>query len=167
MNKAAAALFFSLTSLTGLALADGPDLSKLPAASEKKNLTFAKDIRPLFQASCMRCHGNDRPKGGLSLGSLAAVLKGGKDGQVVIPQKSAESPLLIAVAQIDDDTAMPPKKGPGGGGPGGGGRGRGGPGGGGGNGGPGGRPGGGGLAPKPLTPEQVGIVRAWIDQGAK
>src|SRR6185369_6000961 len=52
-------------------------------------------------------------------------------------------------------------------------------GGGGGQGGQGGRGGGGaggaggpgaagsGPAPKPLTPEQVGLVRAWIDQGAK
>jgi hypothetical protein len=54
----------------------------------------------------------------------------------------------------------------GGGGPAGGGGGRGpaGPGG------PGGGPGGagfGGPAPKPFTAEQVGLVRAWIDQGAK
>jgi hypothetical protein len=48
--------------------------------------------------------------------------------------------------------------GPGGGGGFGGGRGQ--------QGGPGGG-GGGGPAPKPLTPEQVGLVRAWIDQGAK
>jgi len=92
---------------------------------------------------------------------------------VVIPGKSAESPLVIAVAQLDPETAMPPKrKGPGGpggrGGPGGNGggqQGRGGPGGPGGRGGPGGP--GGGPPAKPLTPQQVGLIRAWIDQGAK
>lgn len=167
MNIRNTLLALAVTSAAvSLLRADGPDLSKLPPASDKKNLTFAKDIKPLFQASCMRCHGDNRPKGGLSLGTLQSVLKGGKDGEVVIPGKSTDSPLLIAVAQLDDETAMPPKKGPGGGG-----RGRGGTGGGG-NGGPGGPggPGGGGRggpAPKPLTPEQVGIVRAWIDQGAK
>src|SRR5260221_10871758 len=97
------------------------DVSKLPPASDKQGLTYAKDIRPLFEASCFRCHGADRPKAGLRLNSLEAVLKGGEDGKVVIPQKSKESPLLVAVAQIDDETAMPPKRGPGGGGPGGGG----------------------------------------------
>ena len=40
-------------------------------------------------------------------------------------------------------------------------------GGGGGQGGPGGFGGGQGPAPKPLTAEQIGLVRAWIDQGAK
>lgn len=55
------------------------------------------------------------------------------------------------------------------GGPGGGGPGGGGPGGGqrgGGPGGPGGFGGPGGAPAKPLTPVQVGLVRAWIDQGA-
>jgi len=33
------------------------DLSKLPPASDKTGVTYAKDIRPLFVASCLRCHG--------------------------------------------------------------------------------------------------------------
>jgi hypothetical protein len=156
----------SLTLLTGAATraAADPDLSKLPPPSDKKGLTYQKDIRPLFAASCLRCHGEQRPKGGLRLDNLAAALKGGKDGAVITPGKSQESKLVIAASQIDDESAMPPKRGPGGGGgggaPGGGGRRPGGAGG------PGG-PGGGGNAPKPLTPEQVGLIRAWIDQGAK
>ncbi len=41
-------------------LAATVDLSKLPAASTKKNLTFEKDIKPLFDASCTGCHGEKR-----------------------------------------------------------------------------------------------------------
>ncbi|HTL18523.1 MAG TPA: c-type cytochrome domain-containing protein [Patescibacteria group bacterium] len=168
------------------------DLSKLPPAATKDGVTYAKDIQPLFQASCVRCHGNERPKAGLRLDSLESALKGSKDGKVINPGDSKGSPLVLAVSQLDDEKAMPPKfkpgrrgpRGPGGpgGGPGGPG-GFGGPGGpspgehgaegpaGGPPGGPGG-PGGGmrggfGPPPKPLTPEQVGLVRAWIDQGAK
>jgi hypothetical protein len=144
------------------AVAD-PDVSKLPPPSEKKGVTYQKDIRPLFAASCLRCHGEQRPKGGLRLDNLEAALKGGKDGVVITPGKSQESKLVIAASQIDDESAMPPQRGPGGGGgggaPGGGGRRPGGPVG------PGG--GGGGNPPKPLTAEQVGLLRAWIDQGAK
>ena len=171
------------------------DLSKLPAPATTQGVTYAKDIRPLFETSCFRCHGQDRQKGGLQLTSLDSVLRGGEDGKVLVAGDSKNSLLVIAASQIDEETAMPPKRGPGGrgrggpgGGPGPGGAGQGGFGGGGdrppnedspgprpdGNGPPGGPgrsgggPGGGfGPPPKPLTSEQVGLLRAWIDQGAK
>ena len=38
------------------------DISKLPPPADKKGVTYAKDIRPLFEASCFRCHGDDRPE---------------------------------------------------------------------------------------------------------
>jgi hypothetical protein len=141
------------------------DLSKLPPAVDKQGVTYANDIQPLLEASCWRCHGEERSKGDLRLDSLAAALKGGKDGKVVLPRDSKTSLLVVAVAQIDNDTAMPPKHGPGGPGGPGGGRPPGGPPPDG-HGGPGG-PGGFGPPPKALTAEQVGLIRAWIDQGAK
>jgi hypothetical protein len=143
------------------------DLSKLPPAAKQKGVTYAKDIRPILETSCFRCHGEERQKGGLRLDSLEAALKGGEDGKVIIPKKSDQSQLVIAVARLDEEKAMPPQFKPG--------RGPGGPGG------PGNRPPGGnppgpgagggragfGPPPKPLTAEQVGLIRAWIDQGAK
>jgi Planctomycete cytochrome C len=149
------------------------DLSKLPPASTQKDITYAKDIKPLFEASCFRCHGEKQKKGGIRLDSLEAVLKGGKEGKIVEIGDGVKSHLLLSVSQLDPETAMPPKpkarKGPGG--PGGqgdkkpqgdtnapaGGQGK-----------PPGKPPGDNLPPaKPLTAEQVGLVRAWIDQGAK
>lgn len=175
------------------------DTSKLPPASTQAGLTFDKDILPMFKASCLNCHGEERPKHDMRLDSLEATLKGGREGKMVIPGDSKNSLIVAACAQLDG-IAMPPKRGPRGGrggpgGPGGGpppggpgpdqaggpppgGPGAGGPppdggpgpGGpppeGGGSGGPGG-PRGPRNAPKPLTADQVGILRAWIDQGAK
>ncbi len=162
------------------------DVSKLPPASDKQDVTYDKDIAPLFKASCVGCHGERRPKRNLRLDSLEGILKGGEQGKMIIPGDSKNSLLVAAAARIDDKIAMPPKRrprgGPGNGGPppgapGGPDAGPGGapgPGGGAGgpdgSGGPGGGPGGpgrGGPPPKPLTAEQVGLVRAWIDQGAK
>ena len=159
--------------------ADSPDLSKvdvskLPPPAEVKGVTYAKDIRPILEPSCFRCHRDQRAKAGLKLNSLEGVLHGGEDGKVVTPGDSKKSLLVIAAAQIDEETAMPPKRGPGG-------RGPGGPGGGDGGGtgqgaprtpgqNPGGPPSGGGRfgpPPKPLTAQQVGLLRAWVDQGAK
>lgn len=186
-TNAQTALILSLLVAGGSAVAGEVDLSKLPPPAKKDGLTYAKDIKPMFEASCFRCHTGERPKAGLRLDSLEGTLKGSKEGKVIVPGKSQESPLVIAIAQIDEEKAMPPKFKPGRHGPGGG---PGGPGGGFGGGpggpppggqpagdppghngpppGPGGGPHGGfGPPPKPLTPEQVSLVRAWIDQGAK
>jgi hypothetical protein len=145
------------------------DASKLPPAAARKDITFDKDIKPMFEASCVKCHGEKKPKAGLRLDTLENVLKGGEEGKVIETGNSVKSKLLISVSQLDPETAMPPKpkrRGPGGPGgerrpggtnaPAGEARGPGGPGG------PGGQ-----TPPQPLTPEQVGVVRAWIDQGAK
>jgi hypothetical protein len=144
------------------------DVSKLPPPAAAKGLTYAKDIRPLLETACFRCHGEEKQKGDLRVDSRDALLKGGEVGKVIVPGNSKKSLLVAAVAQLNDDIAMPPKMKPRGGGPGGpGGPGAGGPPPGGGPGrGPGG-PGGFGPPPKPFTAEQVGLVRAWIDQGAK
>jgi hypothetical protein len=166
------------------------DLSKLPPASERKGITYEKDIKSMLEASCFRCHGADRVKGGLRLDSLQSLLKGGDDGKIIVLGDSKKSLLVASVAQLNNQIAMPPKRRGGGpGGPGGGqgnrapanqaapGTQAGGQTGAGGNdrvaggangGGPGGRgPGRGSPPSRPLTTEQIGLVRAWIDQGAK
>lgn len=108
------------------------DVSKLPPAAKKDGVTFAKDIKPIFEKSCVKCHGAEKQKGKLRLDSLEATLKGGEDGEILKKGKSAESDLVLSIARLDEDSAMPPE----------------------------------GKA-DPLTKEQVGLVRAWIDQGAK
>lgn len=112
------------------------DETKLPPASTKANITFATDIKPIFDTSCVKCHGNEKPKAGLKLTSLEATLKGTKEGKVVEPGNSAKSSLVLSVAQIgEEDHWMPPKNNK--------------------------------AKIAPLTKEQVGLVRAWVDQGAK
>lgn len=112
------------------------DVSKLPPPSDRKDVTYANDIKPLFEASCVKCHGAEKPKAKLRLDSLAGALKGSADGKVIQPGKSAESLLVHCVAQLGDkDNWMPPKRSQ--------------------------------AKTPPLTSEQVGLVRAWIDQGAK
>jgi hypothetical protein len=150
------------------------DVTKLPPASDQKDVTFDKDILPLFKASCVRCHGEQKPKGGLRLDSLDAVLKDGRDGKMIVPGDSQKSLLVAAAARINDSIAMPPKRrsrgGPGGQPPGQPGGQNGAPGGGSNTNGPSGGPEGQGKPrpmSKPLSAEEVGLVRTWIDQGAK
>src|SRR5689334_17784758 len=107
MNKISA-LISGMAMITGSVFAE-IDVSKLPPVAKQKDVTYAKDIKPLLEASCFRCHGERDKKGGLRLDSLEAALKGGKDGKVIEPGKSDKSPLVISVSQLDPETAMPPK----------------------------------------------------------
>jgi hypothetical protein len=120
MKTTASLCVLGMAALANSAVA-APDLSKLPAPSGHKGVTYEKDIRPILQETCFRCHGAERQRGDLRVDSLESLLEGGEDGKIVVPGQSAKSPLVIAVAQLDDETAMPPKRGRGGpgGGPGG------------------------------------------------
>ena len=112
------------------------DVSKIPPASDKKGVTYDADIKPIFEKSCVKCHGAEKQKGKLRLDSLAATLKGGEDGKVIEAGDSAKSMLIHNVAHVgDEDMFMPPPDNK--------------------------------DKIQPLTKEQVGLIRAWIDQGAK
>ena len=182
MNKIYILILSGCAVWTFSAAAADIDWSKLPPASTKTGLNFTNDILPMFKASCVGCHSGGRARAQLRLDTLEGVLKGTEKGPILTAGDGMNSLLVKAVSQLDSEIAMPPKprgRGPGGGpgGP----PGAGGPAGpGGGNGGPG--PGAGGpqgtngqgMRPrnfgppsKPLTADQVGLVRAWIDQGAK
>lgn len=108
------------------------DLSKIPPAATVKGVTFEKDIKPIFEKSCVKCHGAEKQKGKYRLDTLEAAIKGGENGEAVIQGDGAKSPLVQSIARLDPDAAMPPD-------------GKG----------------------DPLTAAQIGLVRAWIDQGAK
>jgi mono/diheme cytochrome c family protein len=121
-------LFVTLAAcqLPRLATAAAPSAPLPPAAS--RPVDFARDIQPIFEASCVQCHARGKNKGGFSLETRADFLDGGESGAAAVPGKGADSPVLAMVAGLDPETIMP-KKG------------------------------------RKLTPEQVGLFRAWIDQG--
>jgi hypothetical protein len=111
------------------------DASKLPPVAAKKGVTYASDIKPLVEKSCLKCHSGEKPKGKFSMESKEKLLKGGEGGASVVVGNSAKSALVHYASDLVEDSEMPPKdkrdKYP------------------------------------ALTKDQVGLVRAWIDQGAK
>jgi len=116
----------------GLCAADF-DAAKLPPASTQAGVTYEKDIKPLFERSCFKCHGAEKQKGKLRLDSLEATLKGGSNGPGFEKGASAKSTFVASVAHLmSEDENMPPE-------------GKG----------------------KPFSKEEVGLLRAWIDQGTK
>jgi Planctomycete cytochrome C len=105
-----------------------------------KEISFNKDIFPIFQERCMTCHALGAPGclvSGFSLATYDTVMKGTTFGPMVIPGSSAESNLLRLVKhQADPSIAMPRSQTP-------------------------------GQPSEWLKPEQINLIETWINQGAK
>ncbi|MFN0053171.1 MAG: DUF1553 domain-containing protein [Planctomycetales bacterium] len=68
---------------------------------------FEKQVRPILQARCWKCHGGEEKlRGGLRMTSRSALLKGGDQGPAVSIDAPAESLLLQAINY--DGLEMPP-----------------------------------------------------------
>jgi hypothetical protein len=130
------------TLLAFVALADDKkpeiDASLLPPASTQQGVTYATDIQPIFQKSCYPCHGPKTPK---PKGKLRV------DTLEAVLKGGEDGPCVVpgnsAKSQLVADVAHV------------------------------GDPDDFMPPPKnrghlqPLTKDQVGLIRAWIDQGAK
>jgi mono/diheme cytochrome c family protein/uncharacterized membrane protein len=69
---------------------------------------YAKRIHPIFDANCIACHGASKSKGGLRLDSYEELMKGGKDGPVIVPRDTTHSTLLQRISlPVDNARAMP------------------------------------------------------------
>lgn len=90
----------------GLRAAD-LDLDALPAPHAGP-VDYQKDIAPILENSCFRCHGPERPRSGFRLDNRASALAGGDLGIAIVPGKSLESPLIHYVARLVRDLEMPP-----------------------------------------------------------
>src|SRR6185437_15563591 len=103
------ALICALLFLSSRLFADSTniDLSRLPPPATNK-IDFARDIKPIFDASCIRCHGPVKAKSSFRLISRAAALKGGDNGVDILPGNSAKSPLIHFTAGLVEDMQMPP-----------------------------------------------------------
>ncbi|MEJ7738366.1 MAG: c-type cytochrome domain-containing protein [Chitinophagaceae bacterium] len=74
---------------------------------------YADVVQPMFQSTCYGCHGPKKQKGKLRLDDPEGILKGGKDGEVIVPGKAAESELIKRLLlPREDEDHMPPKQKP-------------------------------------------------------
>lgn len=97
--------------LLPLLMAIGPAGAWRSAAAEQK-VDFAKQIKPIFEAHCIRCHGPKKHKGHLRMDTWEAALKGGEDGKVVVPEHPEKSDLYRRIGLTEDDDDVMPAKGP-------------------------------------------------------
>src|SRR5687767_8423203 len=77
-------------------------------AAEK--VDFVLEVKPILEATCISCHGPEKPKGDLRLDSRAAALQGGDGGPALAPGKPEASKLYTTtVLPPGHDDIMPPK----------------------------------------------------------
>jgi mono/diheme cytochrome c family protein len=79
--------------------------------ADTAKVDFVKDIAPIFQESCVSCHGPEKHKGDLRLDSKDAAFKGGKDGQVIAPEHADKSDLYRRIILPEGSDDVMPSKG--------------------------------------------------------
>ncbi len=70
---------------------------------------YVRQIKPILARHCYECHGRKKQESGLRLDTAAAALKGGESGPAIVPGKSGDSLLYLAVAGSDLVDRMPLK----------------------------------------------------------
>jgi WD40 repeat protein len=86
------------------ATAQQPEIPPPAAAPD-----FARDVVPILEANCLRCHNAAKMEGGLLLESHEDLMRGGDTGSPVVAGKPDESPLILQV-ESRAKPKMPPKK---------------------------------------------------------
>ena len=71
---------------------------------------FVKDIAPILEASCVKCHHEGKAKGKLRMDTKEMAMKGGKESKLIVPGKPDESSLIkVLLLEPTADEAMPPE----------------------------------------------------------
>lgn len=95
---------------SGLNAKSNLDLSKV---NLQQALYYDDLVKPVLEERCYGCHGSSKQKGKLRLDAPEHILKGGKDGKVMVAGKVDESEMIYRLLlPLDDEDHMPPKEKP-------------------------------------------------------
>jgi hypothetical protein len=83
------------------------------AAAEQPRVEFDRDVRPILERACWKCHGPEKQKGGLRFDRRQGAITVGDSGKQAIQRgKPDESELIRRVTAADASERMPPKSEP-------------------------------------------------------
>ena len=87
-----------------------PSAPAQEATPQTTPIDFVRDIRPIFETNCYKCHDAAKHKGGLRLDSKQTAFIGGDSGDPSIVPKDPDHSKLIQLVRGDDpNSVMPPK----------------------------------------------------------
>ena len=86
-------------------------VQRRPIPNVQEAIVYSDIIQPLLQTKCYSCHGKNKQKGKLRMDDSLRLMKGGKDGVVIVPGNTEKSEMArrISLSREDDDH-MPPKE---------------------------------------------------------
>jgi WD40 repeat protein len=107
----------------------------------KDPVDFQAEILPILKANCLACHNAAKAEGELVLETPKTIAKGSSDGPVVVPRRVSEDGLRDSsksrLLELASHRAEPFMP-----------------------------PADNKVGAKPLSPEELGLIKLWIDQGA-
>src|SRR3954453_23090427 len=103
--------FRIIGSLVAIYLVCAPEsrLHAQGAPPADRPVDFARDVQPILQQRCHKCHGGVRRRSGLSLlerDDVVAALPSG--ARAVVPGEPETSELFLRVSEADENLRMPP-----------------------------------------------------------
>src|SRR5688572_20922605 len=99
----------SLWNPRSLRLALGGTIVLCTVSAGADGPSFERDIAPILEQRCVRCHHGASAKGGLAFDMRARALAGGDSGLAIVPGMPDESLILD---MISGDPPDMPKQGP-------------------------------------------------------
>ncbi len=124
-STAAERLFRGAVPIALLLIASGEGTSARQATAAPD---YARDVVPILEANCVRCHSPAQQESGLLLDTYEDLVRGGDSGLAITPGNAASS-HLVEMIEGRAKKKMPPKG--------------------------------------ELRPDEIAILRAWIDAGAR
>ena len=88
-------------------------VKRKPIPNIQEAIVYTDVIQPVLQSKCYLCHGPAKQKGKLRMDQPDLLMKGGKDGRVIIPGKPGESEMIKRISSArEDEHHMAPKEKP-------------------------------------------------------
>jgi len=81
-----------------------------PVANVQEAKAYADIIQPILQTKCYGCHSAKKQKGGLRLDKFELIMKGGKDGKIIVPGNPDTSDMIRRLLLPgENEDHMPPR----------------------------------------------------------
>jgi uncharacterized membrane protein len=116
MASGVMALFLVLGGHLGADVTHGDNFILAPVMSPKgptvpidQAYVYRDVVQPIFEEKCVSCHNENKMKGSLMLIDEKSILKGGKDGKIIVPGQPQVSLLLQRIHMPEEEKKhMPP-----------------------------------------------------------